>query len=373
MRLYAGRRPTSVPKLTKQQRRTKRNHKRLEKKKRKDARKRTRQKPWVAPKMKFFELPNFLPADMPREQRLEIVRSMGKRAQEKFEEQYPKIAHWFERYDSIYLLSFCAFYFVSHKEGIDPELEADFFPHHYLEILQAFALAQERSYKVTPLLDQIVKIKAELKELGEAMQLRLLNVPPEITADAELNAFQLRSQMMLQTTAIRNWAYMHQMQRVVIDLAERISGSFKSIYDIHPVDLFQMLFKLVDERSELLNEHRQKLRIALKHRNYKDMLAAYNDSFPENTPIEGADADGIWEVAGRKIGALRAMLICHADLKLDEIYSFTVEHARSLLNNAVTPEILERVLDSLSHRFGDLREFPKEHIILGNPVWGRPI
>src|SRR5690348_2343129 len=102
-------------KLTKEQRRERRQHKRREKNKRRAA----RPKPWVAPKMKMFQVPPVVPADLSWEKRLEILRTIGARAKEQFDLKYPGIAAWFSDYDAIYLLSFCAFYFSAQREGTD--------------------------------------------------------------------------------------------------------------------------------------------------------------------------------------------------------------------------------------------------------------
>ena len=356
---------------TKQQRRERRKRKRLDRKKRKAAT--PRQQPWVAPKMEFFKMSSLLPDDLSKEKRLEIVRGIGAEAKEKFDLKYPQIAAWFRDYDPLYLLSYCAFYFVSQPEGVDAEVSGKLnFYHHYLEIMQAFALAQERAQTVKPLLQDARRLEQEMQEIGEVMSLQLLNIPPELTDEDELNAYHLRTEMMAQTTAVRNWAYPHQMKRVVFSLANSIKEVFKSFYGLDPVDLMHLLFILTEERNDLLNTHIDKLRNSLRSKNYKEIIEGYNSEFPENVRIEGAAVEEIWTRAGKKKRNLVGMLATHADLKLDRIYSFTLEHAQSLLKTKVPDEVLERLLDRLSYQFGDLKDFNKEHIILGNPVLSRP-
>jgi hypothetical protein len=361
----------AMVRLTKQQRRERRKRKRLESKKRGAAT--PRQTPWVAPKMKFFEMPRLLPDDLPMEKRLGILRRIGIQAKERFDLKYPQIAAWFRDYDPLYLLSFCATYFVSQPEGVDPEVsEKLVFYHHYIEIMQAFALAQERALTVKPLLEDASRLEQDMHDIGEAMSLRLLNIPQELTAGDELNAYHLRSEMMAQTTAIRNWAYPHQMKRVVFSLATSIKDAFKSIYGMDPVDLVQLIFDLTEEREDLLNAHIDKIRTCFNASNYRAIIEAYNAAFPENVRIEGAAIEEIWTRAGKKKRNLVGMLATHADLKLDRIYSFTLEHAQSLLDAKVPDDVLERLLDRLSYQFGDLEDFNKEYIILGNPVLSRP-
>lgn len=361
-----------MAKLTKQQRRKRRKDKSLVKKK-KHHPATPSQQPWVAPKMKMFKMPKLFPDDMPREKRLEIMRGIGAKAKEKFDLKYPQIATWFRDYDALYLLSFCACYFMSTPEGVDREASGKLrFFHHYLEIMQAFALAHERALTAKPLLEEALRLEQDFQDIGEAMQLRLLNIPEEVTSEEELNVYHLRTEMMNQTTAVRNWAYYHQMKRVICDLASSIKDRFKPLYGVDPVELMQLLFDLTEERNELLNEHWDKLRACIKAGDYKKIIEAYNNAFPENVRIDGASIDKIWIQAGKNKKSLVGMLVCHADRKLEQIYSFTLEHAQALLKTKVPDDVLERLLDRLSYKFGDLRDFNKEHIVLGNPVWNRP-
>ena len=116
-------------------------------KKRTQSKSRTQMRPWEPVKMKMFKLPNLIPPDIPVKKRVAIVRSIGANAKKDFEEKYPKLSKWFEEYDPLYILSFCALYFCSHREGTDPEAtgEVRFHP-FFLEILQAFSLVNKRTF-----------------------------------------------------------------------------------------------------------------------------------------------------------------------------------------------------------------------------------
>ena len=66
---------------------------------------------------------------------------------------------WFEKYDALYLLSFTNYYFLSHREGVDPEATGsmDYYP-HYQEWLQAFALKKPRHFDTAPLRDDAMNL-----------------------------------------------------------------------------------------------------------------------------------------------------------------------------------------------------------------------
>jgi hypothetical protein len=360
-----------MAKPTKAQRRERRIKKAADRSKRRSDN--ARPKPWVVPKMKLFSLPSFMPEGLSAIQRIEIVRSIGSDAQKTFEEGYPRIGKWFEEYDAIYLLSYCAMYFMAHPEGIDYEVTGELtFYHHYLEILQAFALTKERTVTVRPLFQKAQELKGQMEYIGKAMSLRMLNLPEGIETDAEIHAFHLRTEMMSQTAAIRNWAYHHQVKRVCQALANAIAEKFKAAYGLDPADFMNLLFALVDEREDLLNQHIDRVRTFAKLNNYKEIIGAFNLAFPENQAIEGEDVEKTWSHVGKKKDNLLAMLFAHADLKIEDVYSFTLEHANSMLKTPVDEKKLALVFDRLSYKFGELKDFPVEHFVLGNPVLNRP-
>ena len=53
-------------------------------------------------------------------------------------------------------------------------------------------------------------------------------------------------------------------------------------------------------------------------------------------------------------------------------FTFSISELATVSSGRLTREGLERLMASLSYRFGDLRDTPVEHLTLGNPVWTRP-
>ena len=148
--------------------------------------KKLKRKPGEPVKQRLFPLPT-IPDDTPFEQRIEILRKIGRKASSDFDKKYFNIEKWFEKYDQLYLLSFCAIYFLSSPEGIDPEAEGelDFYP-FYLEILQAFALIQNRTFSPEPLKNNAYQLLKEINEIGQAMRMRLFDIPSDINKMEDL-------------------------------------------------------------------------------------------------------------------------------------------------------------------------------------------
>lgn len=365
-----------MAKLTREQKKKKKKKKlreyRLRRKKRIE-RQGKNQRPWEAVKMKMFQVPNLFPEEVPFEERVKIIRQVGEKAKSDFNRQYLEIEKWFTEYDALYILAFCATYFTTAPEGTDPEATGKLdFPMHLLEILQAFSLYQERKATSKPLQQAAEELHKHMRDVGELMMLRLVGIPETLTSDEEMRAYHLRTEMIANTTAVRNWAYYHQIKRVVIDLAALVDTDFKKIYGVSSVSFFKLIFTLAEERNDTLNDHLDKVRNFYKKKNYIEVINAYNQAFPENKAVEGDDIEKIWEAAGKKLSNLKGMLIYHSDLKLEKIYTFDIDHALTLLPDDIDRKSLQNLFDKLSYGFGELKDFNKEHIILNNPVQHRP-
>lgn len=362
-----------MKKISKEQRRQRRKAKKVRQQQRREATRGERLAPWAAPKMKLFTLPQVLKDDVPFEKRLELLRALGKDARSKFDTLYPQVEKWVTEYDPIYVLSVCAFYLMAQKEGVDREATGALeFPHHYLELLQAFALCQPRNFTVKPLLDGVSALKEHMSEMGRYMSMRHFDIPERFTSEREISAYRLRTDMMLQTAAVRNWAYPHQMRKVLFDLSKAVEPGFKAAYGVDPTGFFSMLMLVSQEVEDRLNTHIEKLRSCTAARDHRAILKAYNDAFPENVPISEEYFDEIWAKAGKKRIGLLSMLMTHADLKIESIYSFTLDRAHELIGADTDKAALHALLEKVSLRFAALAGTNREHFILSNPVLERP-
>ena len=107
--------------------------------------------PWEPVNMGLFNVGPIFPESVTREERIAVLQTIGTQAEETFQREFPQVTGWFHQYDALYLLAYCVVYFLTHPKGVDPEVTGhlDFYP-HYLEILQAFSLMQDRSSSSAP-------------------------------------------------------------------------------------------------------------------------------------------------------------------------------------------------------------------------------
>jgi len=323
--------------------------------------------------MKLFQLPSFYREDLTREQRLQVVHEIGKLAKTQFEEKYPTIQKWFEEYDALYILSTCIVYFLSAPEGVDVEAHGKLeFPHHFVELLQAFALRQPRSVSPRPLLEKGNRLKEEMKEIGQAMQLRSFFQIQEGITEEEIERQQLLHTMRGQTSEIRNWTYHHQVSRMTSELMKKIAPAFEQTVGLDPIRIVGMLNKLVEAIQAKFDTHLNKLRLFSRKSSYQAMIRAYHEAFPKTVEMDDKQAMELFHLAGKKINNLRVLLICHSDLWIAQIFTVTLDELLEMYGVQSHREALSHLLDSWSLSFGDLEDANPEHFILDNPCLKHP-
>jgi hypothetical protein len=330
-------------------------------------------KAWEAVKLKMFKIESPFPKELSKDQKFFILKKMGEKAQEEFENNFTSLTKWFSIYDPTYLLAFCEYYFLASEEGVDEEAikgKLDIYP-HYLEILQCLALFQDRVYSAKPLDKDVIKFKKNIQGFGESLGMRYYNFPRKIDSEKEIHAYSLRLEMMISTLAIRNWAYEHQMLKISYELSSYVSEPFLKEYGFEPKLLLDILFKLVEKTNDKLNAHRQRVINFAKENDLNEILNAYEKNFPHIEKLNPEKRQELFDKFKRNKRTLIGMLIYHSDLKLSDIFTFDIKEIKSILLYEDDAKI-EKVLNEISFQFGELRSYNRDYIFLNNPVLLKP-
>lgn len=330
-------------------------------------------KPYQPVKINLYEAPNIFPEDLSFDERIKLTEELGNKAKEEFDEKYPKIKNWFEEYDQLYILSYCAMYFVSHPVGVDPEASGglDFY-HHDLEILQAFALMSSRNLTPSPLLDKSEELIDDFKEISQLLAMKQFQELSKFESEEEIYTNKIQMEIRSHTTSVRNWAYGYQIDRITRELATKLNDKFKNMYGISSDRFINILYSLVKLGEEKLNQHRAKLRSFRKKNDYRKTIDAYLIAFPDVNPISDDEAKDLWKQSGKSLKNLRFMLTVHTDLNISEIYTFSISDMINIYGDSSKESEIRSLFDKLSHEFGDLKDHNEEHFILGNPCLQKP-
>jgi hypothetical protein len=324
-------------------------------------------------KMKYFAVHFDGLKDSTPEERLNELLEKGRKAALAFPAKYQGIRDWFARYDQLALLSFSFYYFLLSPAGYDEEavtgrLE---FPPYYLELLQAFALTLPRTCNGQPFSAEVPKFKNDLKEIGELNLLKYYNFPPSMTSIDDLHLEQLRTNMMTHTTAVRNWAYEHQMKDVIFSLAVKIKEPFLRIHRFDPVVFLELIFRMCEVIEERVNEHRANTVEIMRPKTYTEVIEAYEKYFPvvKSTPQQ---MEFLWKKSGEKLKNLQGFLLMHSDMRLPELLTFHYKDLEMYSFGKLTAAQLKEVFKHISLSFNELAGHNAEHFLLGNPVHEKP-
>ena len=337
-------------------------------------RKRRRYKPYEQVKMKFFSMPDPF-GDAPREIRMQALREVAANAKATFKRAFPRVSEWFHRYDPLYVLSFCLFYFLTAERGVDKEAidgKIDFGSHH-LELLQAIALMKPRGGTPEPLKDRAEELQQSLKELTEALNYSGFDLPENIS-EAETKKRFVLWQMRTQTLAIRNWAFPAQ---AIAHMKAFCSGPFTTIIaeryrGLSATRLIDTLVNMSTEIEERMNAHLLKLAPVMKSETFETARSSYLESFPN---VED-DTDGMRRVfeqlCGGDLRQFKMILIMHAELRLPDMFTFTLDEVMMCYGMPEHRDAISQILERWSYRFGDLGASDPNHFLYSNPVLQRP-
>tara|TARA_B100002019_G_C21199072_1_gene562989 strand:+ start:91 stop:1080 length:990 start_codon:yes stop_codon:yes gene_type:complete len=240
-------------------------------------------KPYEVVKQEFVRFENPFPEDIPFEKRVEIIVKVGKQSEIKYKEEYSKLINYFDEYDPLYLCSFCAYYFVGQEEGIDREaidghLE---FPPFFLEILQCISLIKEKIISGKPLNDKVLEFKSTIQDLNTAQSGTYYVLGEKAKNQDDIGVVMLRTEMMVNTLAIRNWAYVHQMETIAYELADFVEPLFSNTTGFKSHSLLDVLFGIISLTENKLNNHHRKTHSFIKTKTYNDTFNKYEQSFPQ--------------------------------------------------------------------------------------------
>lgn len=334
-----------------------------------------RKKRSIAPnpiKMKNFEL-ELGSFGETFEERLQKIREIGKEAENDFQLKYKTIQDWYTKYDQLSILSFGFYYFIMSPAGYDEEAVTGSleFPPYYQELLQAFALTTPRSYNYNPFSNEVEKFKKDLKEIGVLNSLKYYNITESATTLEDIFHHQLRTDMMMHTTAVRNWSYDHKMKEVTMALAVEIKTIFIEIYGFDPESFLKVLYKMTDEVETRLNTHRFKTVEIVKCKSHQQIFDVYESNFKVQKTSK-SQREKLWTMMGKNLKNLTGMFLMHSDMFLSEQLMFDFQTLEKFSEGKISAIKFKEIMSEVTLNFGDLSDNLPEHFLLSNPVHESP-
>lgn len=329
-------------------------------------------KPYEVIKNDFVKMDNPF-SDVPFEKSKEYFIELGKESTIKYENAYQKLISYFKEYDPLYLCSFCSYYFTLQEEGFDEEAingSIDF-PPFFLEILQCISLKFERCISAKPLNENIEDFKSTVTEFCRNQSYSNFNLINAAQNREDMGVIMLRIDMIGHTLAVRNWAFVEQMENVAYDLAELIEENFIKSQGFNPQIFLDVLFNLASLVEKKVNLHLRKSIAFAKAKTYNDVFNLYESNFEVNK-TDISERKEFWDKIGKDIKKLKAILLQHSDCFLSDIYTHSSDEIYNHLSKEISEKEIIEILNRLSCCFGYIAEIDKNHIFLDNPIHSKP-
>ncbi len=73
-----------------------------------------------------------------------------------------------------------------------------------------------------------------------------MHFPDTVLTAEDLPNHLLRTEMIMHTTAVRNWSYDHKLKKNTLDIAKKITYNFIDHHGFDPVDFLELLYEITE-------------------------------------------------------------------------------------------------------------------------------
>lgn len=315
-------------------------------------------------------------SNLPREAVLKGLIEIGKNHQDEFPTRLGGVESILRSVDPLLTISMLATYGlmggVDDKGHVSSGYMGEEFNQSHVELTQALYLRIPFSEcsREFPNPNTIQQLFDLLQEVGKAYSMRRFVQLQDEQSDENKGVMTIQEELRLHTQTVRNWGFLSRVAGITKRLCAPIDDVFLTKIGIPATTLIDLFTYLIRRYERLVNDRIKKLAPAFRETTVGGMLDAYYKAYPH---LEGTTAEMVAFAMERGItlDQMKSMLLSHADLSLDDIYTFDVGVLAS--ETGIDASSIESALDLLSLGFGDLTESNPEHFFLTNPVWTKPV
>ena len=211
-----------------------------------------------------------------------------------------------------------------------------------------------------------------IAEVSRALQRKRFYCIDSSASPQERARHSVIEQTRSQTQVVRNWAYQHQIARVVTDLFAPFDDRVHAALGVTVGNLVAMgrnLFAEVERRTRLYNQYLREIYDARSYRQAVDVFCARLPAYADQADEIEATLRSHWENLQGAKDDLRG----HSEVILPTLFDFSLDDFVRAYPGTVDPASLRTVLDRWSLEFGDLAGHSVDHFFLDNPVWKRSL
>jgi len=321
----------------------------------------------------FAKIPRLLKEDITKEEHKKFLVEAGRHYENEFSQSLEKLAQLVNESNPIHLLSVLAMHGltsgVTESGKTYPRSPGSFYQPH-AELVQALALQipteQLNSAPVLP--EKVQEVWDCAISLGKAFSMSRLEQAAKTENREEMALLSLQERIRANTQMVRNWGYYSQVIRLSNDLFKPADALYMSSIGISATSIISAFQYLVEQFETRVNNHWQKMKDTIRAKNIQDTLAAYQKAWPD---IEMGDMDSFVSKHEVPLEGVKSLLLSHSELRMAEAFIFAPKEISEAIG--VDESALARGLSRLGYHFGDLNGENREHFLLSNPIWTRPL
>lgn len=313
--------------------------------------------------------------DMSDDERANLVKDMGTRANEKYQETVTKLKEVASQHYPISLLSILAAYGtmggLKDDGTLKPILGNDMGQAH-VELMQALCLT-------VPLSDNQHNLQnpQAVEDIFEALNDVSLSFSFKRMSDVDLKWTEeerairhVQEHVRQRTQIVRNWGYYNQVIRILREVFSPLDDRYQKSFGFTATNALDFFAFLVETTEQRLNKRNFELAKLIGIKKPSELIYLYHESLG----LEKEKAEEFitnLEVEKRDIKEVFSMVLSHSDFLLDENYTHNTQELSK--NLKLDEKVILNIFEAFSYKFGDLKDESIEHIFLANPIWKRPL
>ncbi|WP_432735715.1 hypothetical protein [Maridesulfovibrio sp. FT414] len=322
----------------------------------------------------FHELANPL-AQLTKEQRNELIAKMSIESNQRYHRCIKELKQIISTYNSLHILSILSAHALTTGVGDDgvqstePKLNIG---QAHVEYFQALVLQESIDKFGTdyPNPEIIQKVLDTLEELIQADATRGIDQINSDIPDEEKEILLLKQKITGNTKVVRNWGFFSQVKDISTELYSKYDKALRKKLNLDTKDIINLFLHLIKRSEAVTSEQLRIFSILNKIKNKNDLIREYYSLVGEDKE-EAQNFIDKFPLGSISRRNLLFLLFSHFEQSLQESFEFDVKTIATELE--IDHAVAEKILDNFSIKLGELHEYKTDFIMLGNPVWSRPI
>jgi hypothetical protein len=309
------------------------------------------------------------------DERAQAIQAIAERSEEVYGESLKKLIESVQQYDPVILLSIIASYSLSVTvndngvQGSDSEL---LLYQSHVEFLQALMLQIELEQLEHEAFgpDVVQEAIDALVKLMQARNFRQMSSSDDGLSDDERAVRLIQQWMRGNTQMVRNWGYFSQVRTIGRELYAQFDDELTRAYGFSASNVIDVFHALIDEIERRQTNRFTTLSQLARLKDKRQLVQEYHRSLDLLDEQAQHFIDSV-DIASISLETLFLMLVSHFDLRAPELYTILSHEVAEKLG--ISDHVVRKILIEFSMGFGELSDFPTEHLFLANPVWSRPV